>query len=169
MQHVNLLLSEWVGLSLTLFFELFVCKLLWYWSSLQITATLPGGLSKFTCCIFIYYIMCNSFSPIFVSFWSSLTTWTLFRKEIIHSVHSMQYVCSMYIHVHSMLYFCQSFDEKSHCIHIFWCISMLIGHNDPLVESHIFTLTELEVVGPLGVIWVEPPHVTPTCVGSKVI
>ena len=35
-----------------LFFELFLCELLWYCSSLQVTATLQGGSRKFTWCIF---------------------------------------------------------------------------------------------------------------------
>ena len=34
------------------FFELFLCELLWYWSSLQVTATLWWGSRKFTCYIF---------------------------------------------------------------------------------------------------------------------
>ena len=46
MQHVSLLLGEWVGLSPDLSLELFLCKLLWYWSSLQVTASLPGVLRK---------------------------------------------------------------------------------------------------------------------------
>ena len=54
MQHVNLLLGGWVGLYQTYFFELFLCELLWYWSSLQVIATLPGGSRKFTCCIFLF-------------------------------------------------------------------------------------------------------------------
>ena len=29
------------------------------------------------------------------------------------------------------------FCKKGHCIHILWCIFMGLGHNDPLVESHI--------------------------------
>ena len=39
--YVNLLLGEWVGLNLTYFFELFLCELLRYWSSLPVPATLP--------------------------------------------------------------------------------------------------------------------------------
>ena len=30
--------------SRTALFELFLCELLWYWSFLQVTATLPGGI-----------------------------------------------------------------------------------------------------------------------------
>ena len=36
-------LTQWVGRA---------CKLLWYWRSLPVTATLPGKPCKFTCCIF---------------------------------------------------------------------------------------------------------------------
>ena len=34
--------------------------------------------------------------------------------------------------------FASSFCKKGHCIHILWCISMGLGHNDPWVESHMW-------------------------------
>ena len=34
--------------------------------------------------------------------------------------------------------FGSSFYKKGHCIHILWCIFMGLGHNDPLVESHMW-------------------------------
>ena len=36
------------------FLELFLCELLWYWSSLKVTATLPGGSRKLLAVFFLY-------------------------------------------------------------------------------------------------------------------
>ena len=34
----------------------------------------------------------------------------------------------------------QVFEKKCHFIHILWCIFMVLGHNDPWVESHMWPL-----------------------------
>ena len=50
------LLTRWVsGASSNLVCWVFLCKLLWYWSSLQVTATLPGELRKFTRIVVIFW------------------------------------------------------------------------------------------------------------------
>ena len=42
---------------------------------------------------------------------------------------------------------------NGHCIHTLWCISMGVGHSDPLVESHTCDLNRCGVKSHLEVNW----------------
>ena len=78
--------------------------------------------------------------PWFCLFYSFCLTWTEFRKRLcghsfctwyVYEWHVVGgYVCSVCVCV---------FSKIDHCIHIHWCIPMGLEHNDPWVESHMWT------------------------------